>query len=168
MDKIRSKTKVLRVAVSLVPIFLSGCFTPAKEQEIKGDIFNLQTRVLQVEEYLSKKSEDKTEFKVASTQTRMDQLQLEIQRMQGDIDALRVGVTTGKIPGTDEKNPPEGSVAQTINGMQSRLETIEESQAEILAAISKYSGKPGAKPEEKEKEKKEWTSQIWTTIWNSK
>ena len=149
------KRKVLQIALYALPACLaSGCFTPAKEQELRGDIFNLQTRVLQVEDYLSKKSDDKTEFKVASTQTRMDQLQVEIQRMKGDMDALRVGVTTGKIPGVDEKDVPEGSVAQTLTAIQSRLETLEESQAEILAAISKYSGKPGAKGEEKEKEKK--------------
>ena len=152
MNRLIPKKRNLSLSLLLIPVGLaSGCFTPAKEQQLKGDIFNLQTRLLQVEDYLSKKSDDKTEFKVASTQTRMDQLQLELQKIKGEIDTLRVGVTTGKMPGVDEKDAPEGSVTQTLTSIQSRLETLEESQSEILAAISKYSSKSGGKGEEKEK-----------------
>jgi len=42
----RNLKSILTFVVMLV---LSACFTPAKEREIKNDIFSLQTRLLQLE-----------------------------------------------------------------------------------------------------------------------
>jgi TolA-binding protein len=146
--------KLLKITVGLAPIalLLQGCFTPAKEQALRGEIFNVQTRVANVEDYLQKKSGDQ-EFKVASTQTRLDQMQLELQRIHGEIDALKVAVTTGKMPGVEEA--PEGSLAEAVATLTSRIDEMEERQNEILEAIKKAGGSSKSARDEKSKEKDE-------------
>lgn len=133
---------------------VSGCLTPAKERQLNDDIFNLQTRLLQLENKQS--SSDKTiqsrdesaNQRLASTSTTLEKLNVDIQRMRGEIDALRVGVMTGQMPGTDPEQ--EGSVAKTLTELGKRLDALEESQKAILEAIEKAQGDK----EESSKDKK--------------
>ncbi len=139
----------------------TGCITPSEEQAIKDDIFSLQSRVMQLEgsnTNLGKEITNQASRQEASISTRLDKFAIEIQRLKGDIDALKVGVTTGKLPGADSEQ--EGSIAKTLTDMTTRLEALEENQGKILAAIDKAidAKKPEKKDAGKEKEAKKSSS----------
>lgn len=113
---------------------LPGCFTPQKEKELNNDIFNLQTRVLQLETSTKKRAADKsTQKHVASVTSDMERITIDIQKIKGEIGALKIGVVTGQMPGTDPNQ--EGSVAQTLNNIITRLEALELAQSEIMSTI---------------------------------
>lgn len=126
-----------------IPAILTGCLTPAKERQFRDDIFSLQTRVLELESQLQQQgksvqsSGDNANQRIASTSTRLEKMEVEIQRMRGDMDALRVGVVTGQMPGADPDQ--EGSVAKTLNDLSTRLATVEEGQKQLLDVIEKAS-----------------------------
>lgn len=135
---------------------LAACMTPAEEQQIKDDIFGLQSRVLQMENQLSAQGKEistATNRQEASIGTRMDKIAIEIQRMKGDIDALRIGVSTGQLPGADPDQ--EGSVAKTLSQITERLSAVEDNQNKILGVIYKSTDpkKSDKKETGKEKEK---------------
>ncbi len=140
---------------------LSACLTPAEEQQLKDDIFNLQTRLVQLETQnssLGKEITTQTSRQEASINTRLDKFAIEMQRVKGDIDTLRVGVTTGQMPGTDPEQ--EGSVAKLLADMGLRLDALEENQNKILAAIDKAidAKKPEKRESSKEKSSKKGAS----------
>ncbi|WP_141731226.1 tetratricopeptide repeat protein [Oligoflexus tunisiensis] len=134
---------------------LTACVTPAEEQQLRDDIFGLQTRVLQMENQLSAQGKEintATSRQEASVSTRLDKIAIELQRIKGDIDALRIGVTTGQLPGTDPDQ--EGSVAKTLSEMSERITAVEDNQNKILGVIDKSveaSRKSDKKKEEKSK-----------------
>jgi TolA-binding protein len=135
---------------------LAGCLTPAEEQQLRDDIFGLQTRILQMENQLSAQGKEintATSRQEASVSTRLDKISIELQRIKGDIDALRIGVTTGQLPGTDPDQ--EGSVAKTLTQLGERMTAVEENQNKILGVIDKSveSGKKSDKKDEKAKDK---------------
>lgn len=121
-----------------VLVSLSACVTPAEEQQLRDDIFGLQTRILQMENQLSAQGKEintATSRQEASVSTRLDKIAIELQRIKGDIDALRIGVTTGQLPGTDPDQ--EGSVAKTLTQLNERMTLVEENQNKILGVIDK-------------------------------
>jgi TolA-binding protein len=135
---------------------LAACVTPAEEQQLRDDIFGLQTRVLQMENQLSAQGKEintATSRQEASVSTRLDKIAIELQRIKGDIDALRIGVTTGQLPGTDPDQ--EGSVAKTLTLLNERMALVEENQNKILGAIDKSveASKKSGKKDDKAKEK---------------
>ncbi len=129
---------------AVLGLLAAGCVTPGEKKEIKQDLFNLQTRTIQLENLLRdreadlRSTGDAANKRIASTATEMDRLQHEIQVLQGEIDALKVGVRTGALPGS---NPEEESVAQTLSAIVTRLEAVEGSQAEILESLEKLRGR---------------------------
>jgi TolA-binding protein len=135
---------------------LAACVTPAEEQQLRDDIFGLQTRVLQMENQLSAQGKEintATSRQEASVSTRLDKIAIELQRIKGDIDALRIGVTTGQLPGTDPDQ--EGSVAKTLTLLNERMALVEENQNKILGVIDKSveASKKSGKKDDKAKEK---------------
>lgn len=139
------------ILVCGVLVSLTACVTPAEEQQIRDDIFTLQTRVVQMESQLSAQGKEintATTRQEASTSTRLDKIAIEIQRIKGDIDALRIGVTTGQLPGTDPDQ--EGSVAKTLSQITERLTSVEENQNKILSVIDKSAEASAKKAEKKE------------------
>lgn len=139
-----------------VLVSLTACVTPAEEQQFRDDIFGLQTRVLQMENQLSAQGKEintATSRQEASVSTRLDKIAIELQRIKGDIDALRIGVTTGQLPGTDPDQ--EGSVAKTLSELSERMAAVEDNQNKILGVIDKSveATKKGSKKDEKGKEK---------------
>jgi TolA-binding protein len=130
--------RLLSILTCCVPLMFAGCITPAEEQQLKDDIFALQTRLSQVENQnssLGKEITTQSSRQEASINTRLDKFAIEIQRVKGDIDALRIGVTTGQMPGADPEQ--EGSLAKTLNDVVARLDALEENQNKILTAIDK-------------------------------
>lgn len=147
--------KGLGVALCLT---LTGCMTPAEERQLKDDIFTLQTRLMAMEGQVNNQGKEfsaqsgRTE---ASMATRLDKLAIEIQRVKGDIDALRVGLTTGQLPGTDGMQ--ETAAQKNMADIFSRIDAIEENQNKIVAAIDKAieTKKPEKKSTNNNSEKKE-------------
>jgi TolA-binding protein len=133
---------------------LTACLTPAEEQQLRDDIFGLQTRVLQMENQLSAQGKEintATSRQEASVSTRLDKIAIELQRIKGDIDALRIGVTTGQLPGTDPDQ--DGSVAKTLSQLSERMTAVEENQNKILGVVEKSveAGKKSEKKDDKAK-----------------
>jgi TolA-binding protein len=116
---------------------------------MQGDIFNLQTRLLTLERELADTSKetkgtaDSATKRIASTRAEIERLSSELQRVRGDMDAVRVGVVTGRMPGTDPAQ--EGTVAATLTKLEERLASLEQTQEEILEAISKAGVKKNTK-----------------------
>jgi TolA-binding protein len=119
--------------------WLSGCITTEREKEMRRDIFNLQTRLLEMEkdttthEKAKKSSEDNAHQRIASANADIERVQSELLKVKGDIDALKVGVQTGQMPGTEA--PAEGSLASTVAALSTRMATIEEAQQQIIEEI---------------------------------
>ena len=86
---------------------LTACITPSEKKQMKDDLFNVQTRVLNLERLLtdtSKEGKSNAEAavrRIASTQAELERMSRELQQVHGDIDALKVGVSTGEMPGLD-------------------------------------------------------------------
>ncbi len=130
-------------------LILVGCYTPQKERQVKQDIFNIQTRLIEVERAMEEKgrvSEDSLSKRIAGTNSQLDRITADMARVKGDIDALRVGVATGQMPGTEGE--AEGSVATQIRNLVERIEGIEAAQAELAASI-KRAGTAAPKTEAK-------------------
>ena len=142
------------VAVLAFLILASACVTPKEKKEIQNDIFNVQTRLLSLEHTLTdttkeaRNTGDSAAKRVASAQADMDRFSRDIQQIRGDIDALRVGVTTGRMPGAVAGEP---SLAESLEQIGERLESVEASQEELLDALKKAGLKSGSS---KAKEKK--------------
>jgi TolA-binding protein len=136
---------------------MAACVTPAEKQQLRDDVFGLQTRVLQMENQLSAQGKEintATSRQEASVSTRLDKIAIELQRIKGDIDALRIGVTTGQLPGTDPDQ--EGSVGKTLSQLSERITAVEDNQNKILGVIDKSveaGKKSDRKDDKKDKEK---------------
>jgi len=120
----------------LVMLFVglfAGCFTPNKERQIKNDIYGLQTRVLQLETGNTPKqkaSDTNSKKSVGSIQNEIERLTLEVQRLKGEVDALKIGVARGQMPGAEED---ENSVAGRLNKISERLDVLEGATAAVKA-----------------------------------
>ncbi len=128
---------------SVTLLMASGCITPQQKRQMDDDIYRLQTKVLELETSLShaKNSDQKVgevnNKTIASTSSDVERLGLEVKRMKGDIDALRVGVQTGQMPG--EEGPQDGSIGSQLAEIKSRLEAVENQQKEIISSLDKGS-----------------------------
>ena len=142
------------VICAAAAVVLSGCITPSEKRGMKDDIFSVQTRLLNLERLLAdtskdaKSSGDSATRRIASTQSELERLSREMQQVHGDIDALKVGVATGSMPGVDSATQ-EHSVGATMTKLSLRLDAIEASQQELLDVIKK-AGQKGAGAKKKD------------------
>jgi len=131
---------VPRVIAAL--LLTTSCITPSEKKGMKDDIFNAQTRLLNLERLLADTSKEgrsnveNASKRLASTQSELERLSKEMQQVHGDIDALKVGVTTGQMPGIDAAQQ-ENSISAQVAKLSERLTAIEQSQEELLDAIKK-------------------------------
>ena len=131
------------IAVSCFFLLIS-CVSTQKERQMRSDIFALQTKMVEMERLIEERgrvSEDTIGKRLASTSNQVDKLTGDFARVKGEIDALKVGVTTGQMPGT-EGSEIEGSVAalsiaQQIKLLSEKLEVLERQQQEIIAGVGK-------------------------------
>jgi TolA-binding protein len=136
-----------------VTLTLTACVTPKEKKEMQDDIFSIKTRLMNVEREVtdttkeSKNTGDSAAKRLASTRAELDKIAQDIQQIRGEIDALKVGVQTGRIPGVDES---QGSVAATIESLAERLSSVEADQQEVLDAI-KSAGKKSKAPKKERK-----------------
>ena len=152
------QTSAVRGISLFACLALTGCITPAEERQLKDDIFSLQTRLVTMEGQVNNQSKEITTQSTrqeASVTTRLDKISIEIQRIKGDIDALRVGVTTGQLPGAE--GTQETSTSKSMSEMVARIDAIEENQNKIIAAIDKAidTKKPEKKGASESSEKKD-------------
>jgi len=142
---------------------LTGCYTPAKERQVKNDIFAVQTRMLQLEQQLIEGNKETSQVgevakrTIASTSSEMERMSKDLQRTRGEIDALKIGVATGQMPGQEQS--AEGSIATQLADLKERMTALEQQQADILAALEKGAKSNKAKPEEKTKGGKQGTKE---------
>jgi TolA-binding protein len=123
---------------------LSGCYTAKKEAEVKEELFNLQTRLLQIERQ-NKGTEKTAKVSIANNSTDIDRVKVDIQKINGEIDTLKVAVKNGEMPGTLAE---EGSIAKTLKDILARLDAIEQNQKALEAApppVEKAKSKEGSK-----------------------
>jgi TolA-binding protein len=115
--------------------------TPSEKRLLKSDVASVQARLLEIENRFSEQGQKiaaKASIKTATTNNRIERMNQELNKIKGDIDALRVGVVTGQMPGMTSEN--QTSIASTIDSLSERMAVIEESQANILTAIEALNG----------------------------
>ena len=129
-----------RTVLLLTGLIIGGCITPREKRDLQNDLFNVQTRLLTLERSLSDTSKDarhtgeSASRRLASTQSEMERIGHEMQQIRGDIDALKVGVTTGQMPGRENQ---QNSVSSQLGRLSDRLDDIEQNQEELLDALKK-------------------------------
>ena len=117
---------------------LPACFTPAKERQLRDEIFSLQTRVMQLESALMDENTPAGEAarrRLASTATDIEKLNSEIGKLKGEIDAVRIGASSGFMPGV------EGDQANTVGGklrdLSERMASLEATQGEVVTSLER-------------------------------
>lgn len=134
----------LRGVVGGLTIGLVGCMTPAKERQIHDDIFALQARMMELENQSQTQGKsmqsngENANQRIASTSTRIEKTEADLLHIKGEMEALRIGVTTGLMPGANLDQ--DGSVAKSLKDLNSRLTAVEEAQKQIMTAIEKATG----------------------------
>lgn len=138
-----------RLPIPFIVFLLSACITPREKREMQNDLFNVQTRLLTLERSLSDTSKDarntgeSASRKLASNHAELERMNHEMQQIRGEIDSLKVGVSTGQMPGRE--NQPN-SVAGQLGRLSDRLDDLEQTQEELLEALKKAGlGKSNAK-----------------------
>ncbi len=144
--------------VGCLSFLLVGCL---HEEELRKELFNVNTRLLTLENELQDKQQANSRQYV-STSSRTGQLEDELRKIHGDIDRLQTGVQRGELPGQTSSEP---SIAKQISEIRERLKqfdleklktieervlAVEKAQIEVLAALEKTD-----KPEKKKSNKKE-------------
>jgi TolA-binding protein len=132
-------------------LILSSCLLPKQKRQMEEDIYRLQTKVLELESSSAqaKQTDQKlgeSNKSLASTSSEVEKLNLELKRMKGDIDALRIGVQTGQMPGQEDAE--QNSVAAQLADIKTRLEQVEVQQKDIISALEK-GGAAGRKSNDK-------------------
>jgi TolA-binding protein len=125
---------------------LSGCVTPQQKRDQDDKIFALQTHLLQLESNLAaihtadQKAGETHHKVITSTSSDVERLGVDVKRIKGDIDALKIGVETGQMPG--QEAPQSGSVGAQLIEINARLEAIETQQRELATALEHMSAPP--------------------------
>lgn len=124
------------ISTLIFSLMITSCFTPSKERRINEDIFAVQTRLLSLESNFSdaNKNGNQATEKIASTGTELERLNQDIKKVQGDLDSLKVGVQTGRMPGTPENAE---SIGLRLDQFGKRLETMETRLDDFLQAFEK-------------------------------
>ncbi len=144
----------------LIPAFsvsLIGCF---HDEELRKELFTVNTRVLALETELQDKQQINSRQYVSAS-SRVGQMEQDLQKMKGEIDRLELGVQKGELPGTRDTDP---SIAKDIAAIAEKLKNfdpekyskfderilaLEKTQNEILALLEKIDKKRSEKPASK-------------------
>ena len=149
---VNTESRISQLAAVCLCLWFSACITPSEKHGMKDDIYNAQMRLLNLERLLADSTKDAKSTgesatkRIASTQTELDRLSRELQIVRGDIDTLRVGVTTGQLPGADQATQ-ERSVANLLAKLSERVAALESAQEELVEALKKAGVKSGKKKE---------------------
>ena len=135
-------TRFRRLTIVLaVGLGFSSCVSLRQKREQDDTIFAMQTHILQIEDsmnsgHVSEQKTGETRHKLAASNSGdIERMSIEIKRMKGDIDALRIGVETGQLPGQESQN--EGSVGSKLADVITRLTALEAHQLEFSQALER-------------------------------
>ncbi len=139
-------------------ILTSACATRAKHAVLEGDIFVLKKRMLDIEHGITATRQEQDSKstagnrKIAGVQGRLDAFENKLQKITGQLDALKVGVITGRYPGLSSEHE---SVASTLSKLQTRTAELSATQATLLkefkALLALYDKKKHVKRSKKRK-----------------
>lgn len=131
----------MRIIFLSFSLMLHSCLTPSEKDRMNADIFDLKTKILTMEgKVRGQNTQSEVQGKtLATSHSRLDKIEFSIQKIQGDMDALRVGVVTGQMPGADPDQ--EGSIAQSLTELMERLEKVEANQQALMSALDKVAKK---------------------------
>lgn len=142
----------------ILALLTTSCLSTGTGSARKNELFILKKRVLTLERQLEanrqqrQNSSTTTSKRLATNLKRLDSLEGKIHNMLGLIDALKVGVITGRYPGLEAGSD---SIASAITDLQSRAQTIEETQTTLLkefkTLVSMYGKKKLARKSKKRK-----------------
>ena len=79
----------------------------------------------------------------------MEELQNQLRLIRGDMNTLKRGIMMGELPGED--NPD--SVAKNLRSLRNRLDSLEETQLEILSLMKSYKMNQNSKKKKELKDK---------------
>ncbi len=113
-----------------------GCLTSSDKKELQDELFTARTKILALETQLQASGQ-----RGASSSVQIDSMQTDLQRMQGELDLLRIGIKNGRLPGGKEDEP---SIATTLEDLQQKIEALEKAQGEMLKALSKVKSSRGS------------------------
>jgi TolA-binding protein len=113
----------LLVMVSIM-MLAGGCFTPNKEQKINDEFHEVKTRLLELERIATERgaTTDASTKRIASTHSELERINLDLQRIKGELESLKLMASTGEAPGA---SPETDSVAKRIRDLATRIETLE-------------------------------------------
>ena len=128
----RQMTMVALVSMSLS---INACVTHKAMNTWLADLHSLKKRVLELERGLLEATEDSANKgnistkQYTSNRQRLDDMAAKLQTVMGLLDALKVGVITGKYPGLDSSGE---SIAESISDLQIRATEIEKSHTVLM------------------------------------
>lgn len=116
------------VWVALGGIGFVGCVSSSELRLLRQDLFNVQTRLLSLEKQIEDENKDAKDKgsaatkRIAESQVSFDKLSRDLQKIQGELDRLQVGVETGELPGTSSD---KSSIAKKLQELEDRLGALE-------------------------------------------
>lgn len=146
----------------LLLVLASACATRAKHAALESDVFVLKKRMLDIEHSITetRKEQDTKSTagskRIAGVQGRLNDIETKLQKMTGQLDALKVGVITGRYPGLSSEHE---SVAGTLSDLQVRTDALNATQKTLLkefkALLALYDKKKKVKRSKKRKKIKD-------------
>lgn len=122
-------------AFIIIAFSINACVTHSAMNTWLADMHKLKKRVLELERGLleaTQESADKGDISTkqyTSNRQRLDDIDAQLQKVMGLLDAVKVGVITGKYPGIDSSGE---SIADSISDLQMRIGEIESSHTVLM------------------------------------
>jgi TolA-binding protein len=131
-----------------VSAILGGCAIGGRS-ETEENVYKLNRRLYDVErkiadEILGKQKAEGAK-RMTQNEARLEQLSTDVNQLKGEVDALRIGVTMGELPGSLQG---ADSLAKSVQDLNARLQVMEARQMELLELIDKGKAKELAKHKE--------------------
>ena len=129
----------------------------AHDDEIRKELFDVNTRVLALENEIQDKQQTNSRQYVSAS-SRVSQLQEDVQKIRGEIDKLQVGIQKGEMPGQSTSHEP--SIAKQVHDIReilkgydpekavqldAKMDALEKAQIEILSILERLDKKKGDK-----------------------
>jgi TolA-binding protein len=114
---------------------LPACFTPGKEERINQEFHDVKTRIVELERIAIERgaTTDASSKRIASTHSELERINLELQRIRGELDTLKVAAVNGELPGASVETD---NVAKRIRDLSARMDAVEASAAQKSAVVS--------------------------------
>lgn len=131
-------------------LLFQGCYSHKKM--LDDEIFDSQMRILALENILRAKGKEELSNQITGD-TRSKEIKLRLQRLEGDVGRLEVGVKTGILPGDpggdNNLTTRLNNIANRVEALEKshsviakikvRIEQLERSQKEIISTLGKIS-----------------------------